>query len=133
MWPSEKEGLHQLFRGAFLTFRNAPAHRFINMSSEEAFDILIMANRLYTIIEAAYRTRVNLQQAQLNPSAILHATKNSGTGNLMLDIDNDGNDEELVVTYQYNHPQIELRKAQNNQNSRHARSARRAVRYCIHG
>lgn len=52
-WEAEREGLHLFFRGAFLAFRNPSGHRFIEMDTEQAFDLIVLANRLLLIVEAA--------------------------------------------------------------------------------
>ncbi|MCS6879880.1 MAG: TIGR02391 family protein [Oscillochloridaceae bacterium] len=42
LWPSEKEGIHQLFRGAFLTYRDSSAHRYTLINPDEACDAIII-------------------------------------------------------------------------------------------
>ncbi len=50
-WQSERDGIYNLFRSAFLAFRDRRAHQFVNTDAEEAFDLIVLANRLLLIIE----------------------------------------------------------------------------------
>jgi uncharacterized protein (TIGR02391 family) len=95
--PAEKEGFHQLVRGAFLTYRNSSAHRFRFSDYEEAFDAVVLANRIYLTIEANYRNRAMLINAFHNSSYITYPTKAATNNSFLLDIDNDGEDEEIII------------------------------------
>ncbi len=50
-WQSEREGMFGFFRSAFLAFRDRRAHEFVNTDEEEAFDLIVLANRMLLIIE----------------------------------------------------------------------------------
>lgn len=99
LWPSEKDGFHQLLRGAFLTFRNSPAHRFTFSNSEEALDAIILANRLYITIDSSYKNRLSLSTQQNYVFAPIYASRSSNNNSLLLDVNEDGVDEILNTTF----------------------------------
>jgi len=110
IWPSEKEGVHQLFRGAFLTFRNSPAHRYTFSNQDEACDAIILANRLYIMIDLAYKNRTSLLNIKESTLALTYP-KSDDTGEyLSLDIDNDGKDEIIKTSFGYSGMELEIRK-----------------------
>jgi len=51
-WQSEREGMFSLFKSAFQVFRDRRAHGFVPTDAEEAFDSIVLANRLLLIVEA---------------------------------------------------------------------------------
>lgn len=59
---SEREGLHHLFRGTFMFYRNPLGHRFPNHDAEEAYDIIVMINRLLLIVDAAAERNRNMAE-----------------------------------------------------------------------
>lgn len=94
-WPAEREGVHLLFRGAFLAFRNTSAHRFIDMNSESAFDLIILANRLLILVE-----ELNQRQTRVLPTRLdVPIVQYGGSVNvpMMLDTDNDGTTEMVIL------------------------------------
>lgn len=97
-WPAQREGLHQIVRGAFLAFRNGPGHRFTEPDEEEAFDLIVLANRLLLIAEEADRRRraQGIERASLLPT--IRPGELWGTAPAMLDADNDGENEVIVPT-----------------------------------
>src|SRR5215216_1701335 len=50
-WQTEREGIYTFFRSAFLAFRDRRAHGFLTTDEEEAFDLIVLANRLLLLIE----------------------------------------------------------------------------------
>lgn len=115
LWPSEKEGFHQLFRGAFLAYRNGPAHKFMFTTAEDAYDAILLANRLYVTTDSAYKNRLSLQSAQVSVYTPTYPRKDVATNNLLLDVDNDGQEEILVTTMGYSGLELEIIKISNNQ------------------
>lgn len=105
-WQSEREGMFGFFRSAFLAFRDRRAHEFVNTDAEEAFDLIVLANRLLLIIEQAQ------QQSQTQPptfnfsydrlSSLLRAYPSVPEDAaytpkpVFLDADNDGEPELLI-------------------------------------
>jgi uncharacterized protein (TIGR02391 family) len=50
-WQSERQGIFLLFKSAFQSFRDPRAHGFVTTDAEEAYDLIVLANRLLLIIE----------------------------------------------------------------------------------
>jgi uncharacterized protein (TIGR02391 family) len=50
-WQSEREGMFGFFRSAFLAFRDRRAHEFVDTDGEEAFDLIVLTNRMLLLIE----------------------------------------------------------------------------------
>lgn len=94
--PAEREGLHLLFRGVFLAFRNAPAHRFMDLDAEAAFDLVVMANRLLLLAEEANQRRTGGVATRSDAPIIQYGTLVS-SGPMMLDTDNDGAAEMVIL------------------------------------
>lgn len=90
----EIEGRYYLFRGAFQLYRNALAHNFSNIGYEEAFDLVVFANRLLTTLETVYQ-RFRARQTA-TPTISFHRSDYSTDLPFFLDVDNDGEDEAVV-------------------------------------
>jgi uncharacterized protein (TIGR02391 family) len=98
-WQSEREGIYLLMRGAFLSYRNPPAHRFMDIDEETAFDLIILANHMYSVIEEAYqRTKAQPSNA---PTIQYQSTSYEKPTIFQLDTDNDGELETIVPQYAY--------------------------------
>lgn len=94
-WTSERQGIYNFFDGAFLSFRNPPAHKFVETDAEEAFDLIVLANRMLIIVEDRHRT------SRLGPIAsytvrperllsLLGANQRYTAEPILLDADGDG-------------------------------------------
>jgi uncharacterized protein (TIGR02391 family) len=97
-WPAEREGVHLLFRGAFLAFRNPSGHRFVDLDKEQAFDLMVLANRLLLIIEAVEQ---RIRSQGVTRPVLLPVQQQGhlwGTAPALIDADNDGQDEVVVPT-----------------------------------
>jgi len=55
-WQSEREGIFLLFKSAFQAFRDRRAHEFVSTDAEEAFDLIVLANRMLLIVEDRHRS-----------------------------------------------------------------------------
>ena len=98
-WQSEREGMYKFLDGAFLVFRNPPAHRFVGLSKEEAFDRIVLANRLLTFIEEGEGRLRSRPTAKL-PNQVLEFQQGIyGEKAFVLDANNDGEMEILVQSY----------------------------------
>ena len=96
VWQSELEGVHLLFKGAFMAFRNPASHRFVDVEEDEAVEVILLANRLLGIIERGESSPtpevtfprptevLGLQQGEYGPKAFV------------LDADGDGQPEVLL-------------------------------------
>ncbi len=94
--PGEREGLHLLFRGSFLYFRNRSGHGFPDYNEEEAFDLIVLANRLYLLVEETYQRRQAQTGGERAAPAIGYVTEDIQSTPFLLDTDNDG-DAEVIV------------------------------------
>ncbi len=97
---SDLEARHALIRGAFLAYRNPPAHRFTDPDADQAFDAIVLANRLLLMIEEAEWRRSGRRGAP--PSARRRTDLTTGPVPVQLDADGDGEDELIVPTRQRN-------------------------------
>src|SRR5215210_6732823 len=82
-WQSEREGIFKFLDGAFLSFRNPPAHKFIDTDAEEAFDLIVLANRILLVIEE----RQQHLQPQLTRSQRQPTTSDSSYEGLLSYVD----------------------------------------------
>ncbi len=99
-WQFEREGMYKFFDGAFLAFRNPLAHRFVDLSKEEALDQIVLANRMLLMIEEG-RRRSQLQIAPTLPQQVLKFQQGLSGGKVfVLDANNDGQLEILVQSYE---------------------------------
>ncbi len=106
-WQSEREGIFNFFRSAFLVFRDRRAHDFVNTDAEEAFDLIVLANRMLLIVEERRR---HAQPQPATPytsypwlysllSAVIpsvYGEERYGPKPVLLDADNDGEPELLI-------------------------------------
>ncbi len=95
----EREGMHQLIRGAFLAYRNAMGHRFVDPNEDEAFDIIVLANRIYLIAEEANQRRLTATATVQAPVIKYGREDYSQPAIFQLDIDNDGEIETIVPSH----------------------------------
>ncbi|MDP9368785.1 MAG: TIGR02391 family protein, partial [Chloroflexota bacterium] len=94
--PGEREGLHLLFRGSFLYFRNRSGHGFPDYTAEEAFDLIVLTNRLYLLVEETYQRRQSQTGGERAAPSIEYATDEIQSTPFLLDTDNDGEAEVVV-------------------------------------
>lgn len=87
---AEREGLHQLFRGAILYVRNQVGHRRAGLTSQEAFGAIGLADYLTKIAKDAARRK--FLEPSLGRDRVVAVA-----GVKRVDIDGDGCDELLVV------------------------------------
>ena len=90
---AEREGLKFLFMGAVKYFRNPLAHKFMDMSRDDAMDVILFTNRLLTIVESHNRIRHVNREAKLSIPQFRYGWNQ---GPLVLDTDGDGETE--IVT-----------------------------------
>jgi uncharacterized protein (TIGR02391 family) len=112
-WQSEREGRYLLFRSAFLSFRNRRAHIFVDTDGEEAFDLIVLANRMLLMIEEGQQftqeqptTTPEETTAYLDLSRLLDYFWKASLGvygdeiyerkPIIIDADNDGEPELLI-------------------------------------
>lgn len=106
-WQSERVGIYNFIEGAFLSFRNPPAHRFVETDDEKAFDLIVLANRILLLIEERHqRLGVEPEEqtaAKTDPALIelLQSMYNFEESDeiWILDTNNDGSSE--IVTQSY--------------------------------
>ncbi len=102
---SERQGAFMWFKSAWALFRNCRAHGFVDTDEEEAFDLILMANRMLLTIEE----RAQLRQPRITTSdypALFFMDKLSffldehlmGRKTFLLDADNDGEKEIIVLS-----------------------------------
>jgi FG-GAP-like repeat len=94
------------FRSAFLAFRDRRAHEFVNTDADEAFDLIVLANRLLLIIEQGQQqSQTQLASPDFSYDrvssllrAYLSVPENAeyGPKPVFLDADNDGEPELLI-------------------------------------
>lgn len=107
-WQSERQGIYSFIEGAFLTFRNPPAHRFVETDAEEAFDLIVLANRILLLIDerhAGWATRPKevAPPETANPTLLgllrnfYRSTESDDIW--ILDTDNDDSDEIVMPSY----------------------------------
>lgn len=87
---AEREGLKFLFMGSIKYFRNPFAHRFMEVSKDDALDTIIFANSLLSIIESNNRLRHLTKGIK---TSIPQFRYGWNSGPLVLDVDGDGNTE----------------------------------------
>lgn len=99
------EGRYFLFRGAFQSYRNSPAHGFPNWNADEAFDLVVLANRLLIILEDAHQRHAAKQymDASVQPMQYRHGGHEEAAP-FMLDSDNDGESEVIIARYDTRKP-----------------------------
>jgi hypothetical protein len=105
-WQSERIGIYNFIDGAFLAFRNPPAHKFVETDAEEAFDLIVLANRMLLIIERGQRQSrtqpatpdISFDKLTSLLDAYLSVSENAAYGPkpVFLDADNDGEIELLI-------------------------------------
>lgn len=93
---SELEATYNLFRGAVGSFRNPSAHRFTDPDAEQAFDAIVLANRLLLILAEAEERRRGQGATAAGPTIRFEAA--TGPVPVMLDADGDGEEELIVPT-----------------------------------
>lgn len=100
VWQSEREGVHLLFKGAFMAFRNPLGHRHLDLGSYEAVDMILLANRLLAIIEREKRS-LGPKVTFSGPSEILNFSQGEyGPKVYVLDADGDGHPEVLLPSHE---------------------------------
>lgn len=95
----EREGIHQLIRGAFLAYRNALGHRFVEPNEDEAFDIIVLANRILLIAEEANQRRLTATTTVQAPIIKYGREDCSQPAIFQLDVDNDGEIETIIPSH----------------------------------
>lgn len=107
-WQSERSGIYNFIDGAFLSFRNPHAHRFVETDGEKAFDLIVLANRILLLIEERYQrlgVEPKKKQSAENPSPALLGLLQSmyafeeSDDIWTLDTNNDGSDEIVTPSY----------------------------------
>ena len=99
-WQSEREGMYLLFKAAFQSFRDRRAHGFVATEAEEAFDLIVLANRMLLIAKERDRS------SQHEPTtsyvvdtdkllSLLGAQRGHRAQPVLLDADGDGEPELL--------------------------------------
>lgn len=95
--PAALEGQYLFFKGAFLRYRNPQAHNFVGLTQAEAFDLVVLANRMLITIEHAQQLRRAQQiQGATLPQIDLRRNSYLEPGPYLLDCDNDGESEIIV-------------------------------------
>ena len=98
--PPILEGRYLFYKGAFLCYRNPQAHSFVGVSQAEAFDLLILANRLLLTIENADQYRLTRQrQGSTTPEIDLRRNTFAEAGPYSLDTDNDSKPEIVLIEH----------------------------------
>ena len=106
-WRSEREGTFLLFKGAFQSFRDRRAHEFTNTDLEEAFDLIVLANRLLLLLEVGHQhvtqpsptgrySSLSQQLLYVDSSRSIRDDQVYERGRFILEPDNDGEPELLV-------------------------------------
>ncbi|MCA1667370.1 MAG: TIGR02391 family protein, partial [Thermomicrobia bacterium] len=88
---AENAGLHELFHGAFLYYRNPSAHRTVNHDKQSAWLIFHLINHLLLTLEAVAETVVPIT-GFVSP----HEGRIRRRKDFRLDVDQDGDDELLI-------------------------------------
>ncbi|MHB1160081.1 MAG: TIGR02391 family protein [Chloroflexota bacterium] len=92
--PAEQDGLLNLFRSAFLMFRNPTAHRFTEHEEGRAFHVLLLVDLLLDLVAEAntklYRLRDHLAPDEAGRDARVERA-------LQVDLDADGENETAIV------------------------------------
>lgn len=97
--PGEREGLHLFVRGAFLAYRNPMGHRFVNPTEEEAFDLLVLVNRIYLTTEDAYQRKQLGGASAQTPTILYNRADYDQAVIYQFDADNDGENEIVIPSY----------------------------------
>lgn len=105
-WQSEREGMFGFFRSAFLAFRDRRAHEFVDTDAEEAFDLIVLANRMLLRIEqgqqhsqpqaATPSFNYDRLSSLLKAGLTVHDDAAYRPKPVFLDADNDGEPELLI-------------------------------------
>lgn len=92
--PAEQEGLLNLFRSAFLMFRNPTAHRFTEHGEDRAFHVLMQIDLLLDLIAEA-NTKLYRPTDHLAPDEVGQDVRVERA--LQADLDGDGENERVLV------------------------------------
>ena len=100
VWQSEREGVHLLFKGAFMAFRNPLGHRHLDLGSYQAVEMILLANRLLAIIEQEKHS-LGPEVTFSGPGEIVGFSQGEyGPKVYVLDANGDGSPEVLLPSHE---------------------------------
>jgi uncharacterized protein (TIGR02391 family) len=90
--PAERKGVHELFHGAFLFYRNPVSHRDVFHDRESMAHAVNFANHLLSLVRRAVDLTVSLDRFMGHHEGIVKRRRD-----FRLDIDDDGENEVIVL------------------------------------